>query len=158
MARMNGLLLWVGLGLLLAAGGCRPKAEPSKDREDEKHSHGKGPNGGAVTHLGKYHVEFTVDHPKQEATVRVYKANLKTPAPLAVDKLHLKIKEPPFELDLLPVPRSKDPKGRSSRFAGKHEKLGKVQEFAGTISATIDGKQLSGDFEEEPEEKGKGQP
>ncbi|MBI3468241.1 MAG: hypothetical protein HY000_35000 [Planctomycetes bacterium] len=50
-----------------------------------------------------------------------------------------------------PSPDKGDPQGLSSRFVGKHEKLGKEQEFAGTISGEIDGKPYAGDFKEEPE-------
>ena len=65
----------LGLGLLvvaLAVTGCSqqsgttsdPKAKGAKDAgKKEGHTpHGKGPNGGVVFDLGKYHAEFTVDH------------------------------------------------------------------------------------------------
>ena len=40
--------------------------------------------------------------------------------------------------------------GLRSRFVGKHESLGKVQEFGGTISGKVDGTPYAGDFKEEP--------
>lgn len=51
------------------------------------------------------------------------------------------------------MPKASDPKGAASRFVGKHEKLGIVREFAGTVSGEIDGTPYAGDFKEEPEEK-----
>jgi hypothetical protein len=124
-----------------------------KDKEEEDHTHGTGPHGGAVGHWGRYHFEFTVDHKKQKATVYILKTDVKTPAPIKTKRLLLKIKEPPFEVELEPVPQEKDPAGESSRFAGKHERLGKEQEFEGTVTGKVGGKTLSGTFKEEPEEK-----
>ena len=40
----------------------------------DSHTHGNGPNGGVVFDLGSHHAEFTVDHPKQEATVLFFDA------------------------------------------------------------------------------------
>jgi hypothetical protein len=42
---------------------------------------------------------------------------------------------------------------RSSRFVGKHEKIGVEQEFAGTIVGEVDGTPYTGDFQEEPAKK-----
>src|SRR5262249_53904920 len=65
------------------AGGCGPQGGPTKSegkkdggaakggKEDDHGPHGKGPNGGVVFDLGKYHAEFTVDHDKKECTVLV---------------------------------------------------------------------------------------
>ena len=166
MARSWITVAALGAVLVLAA-GCGPKTDrdkPGKAKavtsEGEDHSHGNGPHGGTLSDWneegkddGKYHVEFTVDHKKQEATVYVLKGDAKTAAPIAADRLRLKIKEPPFEVELKPVPQDKDGEGKSSRFAGKHEKLGKEQEFEGTISGEIDGKKYSGQFKEEEEKK-----
>src|SRR5262249_552953 len=102
---------------------------------------------------GKYHVEFTVNHEKQEATVYVLGGNARTPAPIKADRLLLKIKEPAFEVELKPVAEAKDPEGTSSRFVGKHAKLGKEQEFEGSIEGEVGGKTYSGTFKEEPEKK-----
>lgn len=105
---------------------------------------------------GKYHVEFTVDHDKQEATVYLLGSDEKTPAPVKAKdgQLLLAIKEPSFQVVLKAAPQEKDSAGTSSRFVGKHEKLGKVQEFAGTISGEVNGKPYAGDFKEEPEGPG----
>jgi hypothetical protein len=152
---------FIGCGLMAAMvlAGCASQPEPGKKehdpeaKKDDSHSHGTGPHGGAVADWGKYHVEFTVDHKKQQATVHVLKADMKTAAPIKADRLLLKIKEPAFEVELKPDPQTKDPKGTASRFVGTHERLGKEQEFEGTIVGTVDGKTLTAHFKEEPEEK-----
>jgi hypothetical protein len=66
-------------------------------------------------------------------------------------KLLLSINDPSFQVDLLPQPLSGESEGSSSRFVGQHDNLGKVQEFAGTISGEADGTPDAGDFKEEPE-------
>jgi hypothetical protein len=157
----------LGAVLILAAGcstGTSPGQKDAKAKAastDDDHSHGTGPHGGTVADWkeegkdeeGNYHVEFTVDHKKQEATVYVLKGDAKTPAPIEADKLVLQIKEPPFEVELKPVPEEKGPAGKAARFAGKHEKLGKEQEFEGTITGKVGGKTYRGEFKEEPEKK-----
>ena len=40
--------------------------------------------------------------------------------------------------------------GTSSRFVGRHENLGIVQEYTGIISAEVDGTPYAGNFKEEP--------
>lgn len=115
------------------------------------HSHGAGPHDGTLADWGggKYHVEFTVDHETQQATVYVLGSDEKSPAPIKTDKISLTIGDPELQADLLPVPLEGETDGVSSRFAGKHEKLGIVQEYAGTISAEIEGTPYTGDFKEE---------
>ena len=63
----------------------------------------------------------------------------------------LSINDPQFQLELLPKPLEGEDEGLSSCFSGTHENLGKVQEFAGTISGEVDGKPYAGDFKEEPQ-------
>jgi hypothetical protein len=158
-----------GLAVLAAfvlLAGCNKQSEtspkgdtrPGKAAKDGKgdHAHGAGPHGGTVADWGggKFHVEFTVDHSKQEATVYVLGSDEKTPAPIkaADGQLLLTIKEPSFQVSLKATPQPGDPAGTASRFVGKHEKLGKEQEFAGTISGEADGTPYAGDFKEEPEQ------
>lgn len=125
---------------------------PHKD--DGGHSHGAGPHGGTVADWGggKFHVEFLVDHAKQEATVYVLGSDEKTPTPIKTTegKLVLTITQPPFQVDLTAQPLEGEADGNSSRFVGKHEKLGNTQEFAGTIVGEVDGTPYAGDFKEEP--------
>ena len=134
---------------LVSVVGCGETPAPEKpletpppaDSAEKGHSHGEGPNGGAVADWGggKYHVEFTVDHDAQEATVFILDDNAKDPAPIKSEKLLLSISDPAFQVELMPVPLEGEAEGISSRFVGKNEKLGVVQEFAGTISGEAEG-------------------
>ncbi len=128
---------------------------PAKDDHGHKHAaHGAGPHEGAVADWGggKFHVEFTVDHDKQEATVYILGSDEKSPAPIkaADGKVLLAIKEPSFQVELTAPPLEGEAEGTASRFVGKHESLGIVQEFAGTISGEVDGTPYTGEFKEEP--------
>ena len=77
--------------------------------------------------------------------VYVLGSDEKSPAPIKTDTVLLSIGDP----ELLPVPLEGETDGVSSRFVGKHEKLGIVQEYAGTMSAEIEGTPYTGDFKEE---------
>ncbi len=99
---------------------------------------------------GKYHIEFTVDHEKKESAVYVLGGDAKTPAPIKADMLLLTITEPSFQVDLAAQPLDGESGGAASRFVGKHDSLGKVQEFAGSLTTEIDGTPYAGDFKEEP--------
>ena len=128
---------------------------PAKDDHGHKHAaHGEGPHEGAVADWGggKFHVEFTVDHDKQEATVYVLGSDEKTAAPIkATDgKILLNIKQPSFQVELTAMPLEGEAEGTASRFVGKNEKLGVIQEFEGTISGEVEGTPYAGDFKEEP--------
>jgi hypothetical protein len=129
---------------------------PAKDSGTGKkdHEHGAGPHGGAIGEFGgKYHFEFTVSHPKQEAIVYILGGDAVKPAPIKAETLTLSIFKPPFRVEFKPAPQPGDPPGTSSRFVGKHEKLGVEQEFTGELSGDVDGKPLAGEFEEKPEKK-----
>lgn len=115
-------------------------------------AHGAGPHDGTVADWGggKYHVEFTVDHDKQEGTVFILGPDEKTPMPIAAESIDLSIGDPKMDVNLKASPQEGDPEGKASRFVGTHEKLGVVQEYAGTIAGVVDGTPYSGDFKEEP--------
>ncbi len=140
--------------------GCQPSAKPttpspaatSDHEKGHTHSgHGAGPHGGAVADWGggKYHVEFTADHNKKEATVYLLGSDEKSPAPIKADKILLSIKDPTFQVELAAKPMDGEKDGVASRFVGTHDSLGKVQEFAGTISGEIDGTPYAGEFNED---------
>ncbi|MEJ7591084.1 MAG: hypothetical protein WKF77_06010 [Planctomycetaceae bacterium] len=118
---------------------------------EHAHGHGAGPHDGTLADWGggKYHVEFTVNHDKQEATVYVLGSDEKSPSPIKTEKILLSIGDPELQADLLPVPLEGETDGLSSRFVGKHEKLGIVQEYAGTMTAEIEGTPYTGEFKEE---------
>lgn len=165
---MKGLGM-LACGLMIAATvslttGCAQKKDsPAKDAKVDKkgkaeaHAHGEGPHGGTVTDWGggKFHVEFTVDHDKQEATVYILGGDEETPAPIKAKEVMLTIKEPALQVNLKPAPQKGDPEGAASAFTGQHKNLGIVREFEGTISGEVDGTPYSGDFKEEPHEEKK---
>ena len=128
------------------------KIENLQSPIDNHHGHGSGPHEGTVADWGggKYHVEFIVDHDKQEGTVYILGGDEKTPTPIAAESIELSITDPVMQVTLKAVPQESDPAGKASRFVGNHEKLGVVQEYAGTISGVIEDTPYSGDFKEEP--------
>lgn len=118
---------------------------------DHGHSHGDAPHGGTLFDWGggAFHAEFVVDHEKQEATVYILGGDAKTPAQIKADKLLLTIDEPATELELLPVRMEGEDEGMSSRFVGKHENMGTVREFSGTVSGVVVDTPYTGDFKEQ---------
>jgi hypothetical protein len=155
----------LGLGVLvaaLAATGCgdtgSTKPTKAEDRKGggkaDDHAHGTGPNGGVVMDLGKYHAEFTVDHPARECTLLVLGDDEKTPTPVAAKELTLTTREaktkdgtvvPPMTIKMLP----RDEKdGKASKFVGTDPGLGNVADFEGTVTGVIDGKPSTGEFKE----------
>lgn len=131
---------------------------PAKDDHGHKPNgaghaaHGAGPHEGVLADWGggKFHVEFCVDHDKQEATVYILGDDEKTATPVKATSILLSITDPKFDIELAASPQEGEAEGTASRFVGKHESLGKVQEFAGTISGEIEGTPYAGDFKEEP--------
>ena len=117
------------------------------------HTHGPGPHGGTIADWGggKFHVEFTVDHNKQEATVYILGTDEKTPASIDAKEITLTIKDPSFTTTLQAKPLESELLGGSSRFVGNHESLGVVQEYEGSMSGVVDGTPYSGNFKEEAE-------
>lgn len=156
MSRIHLLVAGIALFAMAGCGETPAPVEtpvtPPANTGEEGHSHGEGPNGGAVADWGggKYHVEFTVDHDTQEATVYILDSNAKNPTPIKSEKLLLNISDPVFQVELMPLPLDGEADGTSSRFVGKNEKLGVVQEFTGTISGEAEGTPYAGDFKEEP--------
>ncbi|MFN3159203.1 MAG: hypothetical protein ACE37I_07800 [Rubinisphaera brasiliensis] len=152
-------------GFVLGCGGEGPVPEtgqtdsesghdhphPHDEEEGGGHSHGVGPHGGTVADWGggEYHVEFTVDHPKQSATVYVLGDDQKTATPVDLQEILVTINQPEFQVTLTPAPLKGEPPDKASRFTGTHEKLGIVREFSGMISGQIDGTPYSGTFAEE---------
>lgn len=138
---------------LVCFSGCKDKAAADKDKKPkEGHTHGEGPHGGTLSDWGggAYHIEFTVDHDKKEATVYIVGGDAKTPTPVKASKVHLVINDPKTEFDLAAAPLDNEKDGKSSRFVGTNDTMGIVREFAGTISGEVEGTPYTGDFKEEP--------
>ncbi|MEZ6088457.1 MAG: hypothetical protein R3C05_10610 [Pirellulaceae bacterium] len=115
------------------------------------HAHGVGPHAGTIADWGggKFHVEFTVDHDQQQATVYVLGNDEKTATPIDAESIELSITDPEMQVTLSAAPQEGDPEGMSSRFVGTHEKLSVVQEYSGTLTGVVDGTPYSGDFKEQ---------
>ncbi len=135
----------------VAHGHGHDHGDGAHDHSVKGHSHGAGPHDGTVADWGggKYHVEFTVDHTKQQATVYIFGSDEKSPSPIDAKSIELSIKDPEMLVTLQASPQVGDAEGKASRFIGTHEKLGVVQEYAGTITGVVDGTPYSGDFKEE---------
>lgn len=159
------LLMFCGL---FGFTGCNQPAAPGPDAKDasvsssdesghvhddgtEHAGHAAGPHDGTVVDWGggKYHVEFTVDHDTQQATVYILGSDEKSSVPIDAPSIDLSISDPVMQVTLAAAPLDGEPAGKASRFVGNHDKLGIVQEYAGTIAGVIEGTPYSGDFKEE---------
>lgn len=158
--RILTLASFLGVTLFVVAGcnkGGTPAAKNAADakkgaKKVDGHDHPhEGPHDGALAEWGneEFHVEFTVDHKKQEARVYVLGPDAKKAAPIKSGKIMLSIKDPVIQIDLKPEPQKDDPAGSASVFVGKHEKLGIERDFAGTLSGEVNGKPYAGDFKED---------
>lgn len=156
----------MALGILSLAVGCSKPAGTggagaSKPAGKEDHAHGAGPHGGAVADWGggKLHVEFVVDHDKQEATIYILDGEAEKAFPIKpkdgkITAQIIGVKDKgAFELILDAKSQAGDPEGKSSRFVGKHEKIGVVQEFEGAVIGEHDGTPYTGKFKEQPAKK-----
>lgn len=129
-------------------------AGPAEGSTSAPHTHGTGPNGGVVFDLGKYHAEFTVDHPKQECYILFIGGDGKIPNPVASEELNLSIKESQTADGTVVAPMTikmqpEDPQdGKASKFVGTDPGIGNVADFEGTVLAEIDGKPSQGEFKE----------
>jgi hypothetical protein len=156
---LSGVAGLAALSLVVGCGGPSGTKGGTAGAKTDKgdHTHGAGPHGGAVGDWGggKYHIEFTVDHDKQEATVYILDGSVKKAVPIKAKdgKISASIKgvqnKDAFELELMAAPQEGDPEGKASRFVGKHEKIGVVQEFEGTITGENEGTPYTGTFKEE---------
>jgi len=145
---MLGLAVFV-----LFSAGCQQPPGAAKKPAAHVHEHpDAGPHGGALAEWGdeRYHAEFTVDHGKKQATVYILDGSAKRAAPIDAETITLSLAnvQPPVQVTLKADPQQADPKGKSSRFTGTHEQLGKEMEFKGELSGTVAGKPYAGTFEE----------
>ena len=132
----------------------KPAASTPKASADAPHTHGAGPNGGVIFDLGKYHAEFTVEHPKQQCMILVIGADEKTPTAVAVSEFTLTTKEtktadgkvvPPMTI---PMKAQDVVDGKATKFVGTDPGLGNVADFEGVVIGEIEGKPSQGQFKE----------
>lgn len=130
--------------------------KPAGGAKEDNHVHGKGPNGGIVFDLGKYHGELKIDHDKKEMTIFMLGADEKTPTAIACKELTVTTKEAKAEkggavvksmtIKLTP----KDEKdGKATTFSGTDPGLATEAEHEGAVTGVIDGKPAKGEFKEE---------
>lgn len=144
------------LAVLLVVGcndqGSKPKPEPKSHGHDH---HEPGPNGGTVFDLGKYHVEFTVDHDKKECALLFLGEDDKTPLAIAAKDLLLTTKPakgedgstvPAMTIKLQPQGETD---GKASKYVGTDPGLAHKVDFEGTVTGVIDDKPAKGNFKEE---------
>ena len=124
------------------------------DHSVEGHTHGEGPHGGTIADWGggTFHVEFTVDHDKQQATAYILGNDEKTPTPIDAEEVTLSIKDPAFTVSLKTSPQDGESEGNASRFVGIHENLGTAKDYEGSMSGVVDGTPYSGNFKEGAED------
>lgn len=77
----------------VANGHSHDHGHGAHDHSVKGHSHGSGPHDGTVADWGggKYHVEFTVDHAKQQATVYIFGSDEKSTSPIDAKSIELSI-------------------------------------------------------------------
>jgi hypothetical protein len=104
-AAMLSISLMVGCGDKTAEPPAQQSGSSSISESDHGHphegeaahgGHGAGPHDGTLADWGggEYHVEFTVDHDKKQATVYVLGSDEQTPAPITAETLLVTIKKP----------------------------------------------------------------
>jgi hypothetical protein len=151
---MTACLLTAGCTVGTGKGGAKKRVGgPSK-----AHDHAEqGPHGGALAEWGeeKYHAEFTVDHPKKQATVYILDGTAKKPSPIPAETITLTLTnvKPTVQFTLKADPQEGDPKGSSSRFIGTHDQLGVEMEYEGEISGRVGDTPYVGAFEEKEHHK-----
>lgn len=157
------------MAVLFNVNGCNPSnstpREPANANRDDDgqtpgesdvkehgHDHAHAPHGGTLFDWGggAYHLEFTVDHDRQEATIYILGGDAQSPAPIRASEMELLIADPSTEIELSPQPLEGETDGLSSRFVGKHATIGIVKEFSGTVRGVVEGTPYSGDFKEQP--------
>lgn len=158
---LTATLAMVGCGQELLPTPAEPATPtatttPAAKTDEGGHAHGSGPNGGVVFDMGKYHAEFTVDHPKKECTVLFVTGDATDakPLPVTATELTLTTKETktadgtvvaPMTVKLLPTDAQD---GKAAKFVGTDEGIGNVADFEGTVLGEIDGKPSQGTFKE----------
>lgn len=152
MLRLSASLTFLAIACL-ATIGCEAKPKtPPKPAAHHDHPE-KGPRGGALAEFGdeEYHAEFLVDHGKKEATVYILDEKAVKGVPIEAEFIELVLThdKKPVAVKLAADPDKDDPKGKSSRFRGVHDELGKEIDFRGAIRAKIgDAPAYEGTFDE----------
>ena len=140
MRTIFGLALLAGLGLVAGAAAARAQEV--------------GPNKMPVAEWGdeEYHLEVIPDAKAGTVTVFVYgnHDDLHKAKKKAIDSKSVTVtfKNPDLTVKLEPAPEKDDPKGSSTKFVGKSDKLDKLGKLEGTVAGKIGTKPYTGDFKQ----------
>jgi hypothetical protein len=113
-----------------------------------------------VFDVGSHHAEFTVDHPKQQCMLLMLGDNEKTPTAVAATEFTVIINETKTGdgkvVKAMTVTMTPEDAvgGKASKFVGTDPGIGNVADFAGTVIGEIDGKPVSGNFDESGSDHG----
>jgi predicted small lipoprotein YifL len=132
------------------------KSGDKKDKKDDEHEHGPGPNGGTIFDLGKDHAEFTVYRDKKECVVLMIDGHDAKAKLLAVAATELTLttkatkakdgKDVPALTVTLKPTDAKD--GKATKFVGAHAEFAREVAFEGVVVGEIDKKPAEGDFKQ----------
>ena len=140
--------------------GCQPKTEGTKekrpaektpekadqDSKDGGHSHAAFPTKTVVYDWAEgMKIRFNLEGEKKKLTLEVLDGTEEKNHPIKADKLTLKIPLQ-LEVELAASPLEGEAEGSSSRFVAEHDEFAKMHHVSGSISGTVDGKELSGQF------------
>jgi hypothetical protein len=140
MRTIFGLALLAGLGLAAGAGAALAQEV--------------GPNKMPVAEWGdeEYHLEVIPDAKAGTVTVFVYgnhddlhKAKKKA---IETKSVTVTFKNPETTVKLEAAPEKDDPKGKTTKFVGKSDKLDKLGKLEGTVAGKIGTKPYTGDFKQ----------
>ena len=109
-----------------------------KGHDEEGHAHGEGPHGGTVADWGggKFHVEFTVDHDKQEAIVYILGDDEKTATPIDAEEVTLQSKIQRSRLPSNPALRTEIQKARPRALSATMKILASSRNTRGRCQAS----------------------
>ncbi|MFL5329527.1 MAG: hypothetical protein ACJ8C4_11485 [Gemmataceae bacterium] len=147
----------LSLGIAIGLTGCgssppSAKGDSKQGHGKTEHVHGKGPHGGEIFDLGKYHGELSFDNDKKEVTLYILGSDEKTLSPVTAKNLTITTKVaktkdgkdiPAMTIKMLPQDEAN---GKASKFVGTDPGLANDAEYEGTASGELDGKPAAGDF------------
>ncbi len=141
------------LGIFTMA-SCNPSG--SGNKTETPHTHGPGPNGGYVFHLGKYHAEFTVDHEAKQCKIVMLGEDSKAAIAVPAVELTVVTKETKTKDDqavpamTIQLSATDAAEGSATTFVGTDPGLAAVVDHYVTVTGKIGGKDVKRSFKEPP--------
>jgi hypothetical protein len=132
---LTALALFAGLGACATADEIGPNKMPVAEWGDEE-----------------YHLEVIPDAKAGTVTVFVYgnhkELHKGTKKAIETKSLTVAFKNPALTLKLEAAPEKDDPAGKTTKFVGKSDALGKLGKLEGTVSGKVGTKPYTGDFKQ----------